>query len=236
MSMQLLMRARKSFALAGMAWAGAFVLVMAADVSAQAAPRSEPSFEKAFTTASEPARLHYKVEYHDAKGPHTLEVWREGDHLKRTTDGALETTVERGKQGELHITLRDERRRIFTQVTRNALYQIGHGVDWFSMAHGLARPASSFKVSVLAAAPPDVQGARHAAVKCRWYEITEGNRRNDVCWNATAGLPAMIVAQPGNRVVWALQSYDSKRIEASRFQSDSTGFVKVNADQDILAD
>ena len=237
MNMRLITSRRSAPALKRMQLAAlAFGTALVSAAGAEAAPRIETGFDKAFTTASEPARLHYKVAYEDAKGAHELEVWREGSRLKRTTDGVLETMVERGKQGELNITLRDERRRIITQVTRNSLYQIGREVDWFSMAHGLARPASSFKVLKLAASPLKDQGADHEATKCRWYELVQENRRSDVCWNAAVGLPTMIVAQPGNRIVWTLNTYDTKRIETSQFQLDSTGFVKVNADQDILVD
>ena len=208
--------------------------------AASAADARSIPFEKAFPVRTEPASLHYRVEYEDAKGTHQLEVWRDGQQrLRRSTDGVLDLFA-RQRADDLHITLRDPRRQLLTEVSRESLYRVGHGLDWFSLAHGLSRPSTAFSVQALARARAATDMPASAPA-CRWYKISGTANSgaptlHDVCWSASLGLPVMIVNQPSGHAVWRLVASDTRRFEPHVFDIDATGFVRVNADQDILAD
>ena len=231
----------------GVAVSAAAMLVATASCAREQPPARGATlgFEQAFSAAAAPARQHFVVDYTDSRGTHRLEVWREGDaRLRRTTDGVLDLFARNGGHGDdLSLTLRDGRRKLIADVSRDSLYRVGHGVDWFALAHGLGRPASSFTVRSLTAAPavaPATTGGDRPLQPCRWYELSDAHGSHDVCWSRRLGLPVAIVeagaAGAPARTVWRLVSSDSLPIAASVFGVDAQGYVRVDADRDIQAD
>lgn len=219
---------RRRYGLRTMIWCA---LMGAAASYAGAAPAD--AFDRVFAVRGEPASLRYEVDYEDARGSHRLRVWRHGTtHLRRSTDGMLDVLVERGADDELHMAVIDHRKHIATAVSRTALYKVGHGLDWFSLAHGLARPATAYTVTRLARAPASAP----AVAACRWAELTQGERRTDVCWSPRLGLPLLIVAQPSGKTVWRVVASHPGPVEASAFSVAADGYVRVSADEDIQAD
>lgn len=191
-------------------------------------------FEKVFSTAKEPATLHYQAVYEDARGRHELEVWREGQHrLRRRTDHALDVLAEREKDGEVKLTVFDHNRRIRTDISRSSLYRVGQFTDWFGLAHGIRKPAASYMLTRLAYAP----GGEATTFPCRWYALESGEQRSRICWNNTVGLPIAITDAAGH-VRWKILAAASgaDAVSPSQFQVGDAGYIHVNADDDIQAD
>jgi hypothetical protein len=209
---------------------GLATFCLAAAVSA--AQAQGPAFEEAFATRSEPPALHYQAIFSTKGSEHRLEVWRDGDKLKRSTDEAIDTYVFRQPgSAEFQMSIMDRKKKTHTLVGRTSLYRIGNFTDWFDLAHGLKHPVGAYRI-VEAQAP---HGAPKAAMDCQWYDLSQNNHTTHICWNVGSGLPLVIQAESGE-VVWKLVSVDAKPIPAKTFEIHDEGYILNNANEDIVGD
>lgn len=217
-----------SLNLCGPVWAAFFLSISAA------APAATPalSFETTFSALKEPAALHYKASYQDARGSHEVEVWRDGQNrLRRRTDARLDVYVTRLRDEDLHISVLDHSRRMRTDVSRSSLYQLGQFSDWFGLAHSLNKPHGAYVLQKLAA-----PGATEAALApCQWYQLDAGAMHSRICWSVAYRLP-LLIADAQGAVRWKVSVVDRDTAAAAVFEIADTGYIHVNADQDIKAD
>ncbi len=218
----------------------AALALAAATTPALAAP-GRASFEQAFSTAGEPARLHYTVAFVSRGAPHRLEVWRDGDRrVKRVTDGAVTTfAFHRPGSPDFKLSILDARRRIHTRIDRTDMYRIGQFTDWFDLTHGLRHPKAAY-VLTAGSAPA---GAPRPVRACTWWDLTQGARTVHVCWSPTVRLPLLIVdprAPPGPGsaagVVWRVASVSEASAPPGAFRIHDRGYVRNDADDDISQD
>jgi hypothetical protein len=125
--------------------------------------------------------LFVQAHYVDAGGAtHTLQLWRDGQKLRRETDGKLGLFVEHRIDGDDRYRVIDRARGRAFSVSRVNLHRIGSFPDWNNLA-SLATP------------PKGRSGAREhtAAGECRWV----GDQKQQVCWSARLGLALRVREQ-----------------------------------------
>lgn len=209
-----------------------FATLCVAAAAARAAQAKEPTFEEVFSTRGEPRTLHYQALFSVQGSEHRLEVWRDGDKLKRSTDKVIDTYVFRQHgSAEYQMSVLDRKKKIHTRIGRTNLYRIGNLTDWFDLAHGLKHPVGAYKVAKAQA--PD--GAPKDATGCQWYDLTQNDRTTHICWGMKDRLPMVIQAKNGE-VVWKLTSVDTKPIPAKTFEIHDEGYIRNDANEDIEGD
>jgi hypothetical protein len=190
-----------------------------------------PTFETAFSAKGEPASLYYKVTFAGREGPHTLQVWRDGQsRLRRRTDDAVDAYVVRDTSDphEYQMTVVDYQKRITTRIDRDNLIRLGHFSDWFDLAHGLRHPVGQYRL-IESAAPA---GAAAPVAACRWYELQQGDDGHRICWSDRDRLPLVIWSQQKG-VVWRVTEVERRQIATNTFDLHDTGFVRNDANADI---
>lgn len=200
---------------------------------AQATPAAATlDFEKTFSAKGEPKQLHYRASYEDARGKHELEVWREGStRLRRRTDTAMDLYVTQLKDGDLQMTLLDHGRKVRTEVSRGALYQLGQFSDWFPLAHSFGKPPRPYTLTALPSAPTQTP----PLAACKWYQLDSEPQHAAICWSEKLRLPTLITDTKGT-VRWQLLAADQEPPAPAVFTISSPGYVHVDADRDIKAD
>lgn len=191
-------------------------------------------FDRTFNDLREPQTSHYVATYRLADGEHRVEVWRDRSlHLRRRTDDAIETYVERlPGDTEWSMVVLDLRQRIRTDIDRTSLYRIGHFPDWFSMAHSLSRPAGPYR---LAEVPRGEEPRLATAAPCRWYALSQGSRTTRICWSA-AQRASLLIVDESNTPLWAIDHLDNLPLPGTVFAIDDRGFVRNDAHADIKGD
>ncbi|SPB18033.1 hypothetical protein NOV72_05232 [Caballeronia novacaledonica] len=211
----------------------ALIVCMAASMNASAAPR-DSSFESVFSVKGEPASLYYKVRFVANDGPHTMQIWRDGQtRLRRRTDDALDTYVIRdaADPGEFQMIVVDYGKRITTRIDRNNLVRLGRFIDWFDLAHGLRHPVGEYRIAD-ASAPPKLDAP---VTQCRWYEIRQGDAAHRVCWSQSERLP-IVIWSASRGEVWRVTAVDRRSIAPDTFRLNDAGFVRNDANADIDSD
>lgn len=210
----------------------ALALLAAAPSGAAARAPGSLYFDTVFSAKGEPPFLQYGVMFVSHGAVHRMGVWRDHDRLlKRDTDGAITTfAVHTPGDPAYQMVALDRHRRISTKISRESLYRIGSFTDWYDLTHGLRHPKSAYTLTTgtAPAAMPRVPAP------CAWYDLAEAGRVTQICWDATARVPELIVS--GGHLVWRVVSIDRKPIAASVFVVDDQGYVHDNADHDIEAD
>ena len=222
----------------GLRWAtSAFLaaasLAVTAGTTVVSKQSSELRFDQVFQENGEPAFLHYQAIYRAPRGPHTLEVWRDGErHLVRRTDDTIETHVDHrpGDPSFLMVVL-DLKRKIETQISRDDLFRIGQFTEWFDLAHGLRYPRGAYRLTtsvVPAQSPKSIK-------PCSWYALDQDGRTTSVCWSKAEHMPLLLLDGTG-QVLWQVTSVDLKPVAAPVFEIHDIGFVRNDADRDISND
>lgn len=213
----------------------ACVLLVGASVKdALAAKPAISPFEAAFSASDEPAALYYRVTYEGRDGPHSLQVWRDGQsRLRRKTDDTLDTYIVRNPAdpGEYQMTVVDYRKRITTRIDRNNLIRLGNFSDWFDLAHGLRHPSGAYELTASeapAAAPTPISD-------CRWYALRQRDVTHRICWSVRDRLP-LVIWQEQKGIVWRVTEVARKPIAADTFMLHDAGFVRNDANDDIDRD
>jgi hypothetical protein len=176
---------------------------------------------------------HYEAVYRSGGREHRVEVWRDRDlRIARRTDDAVETHLSR-RPGDVEwsMTVLDLKRKIRTDIDRTNLLRIGHYTDWFAQANSLSRPRGAYRLVALSAAPAGVS----PIAACRWYELTQDDRSNRICWSAAQHVP-LVIANGDGDIVWRVTRLTSGPVPARVFAIDDRGFVRNDANQDIQAD
>ncbi len=206
----------------------------ACGLSAQAASSAAPlRFDRVFSERGEPRALHYRAEFQGRDGAHQMDVWRDGDHLRRSTDGAVETyALRQPKDAEFHLTVLDLKKHIATRITRTNLNRIGNFTEWFDLAHGLKYPKGDYTLQ-RSARPAGL--APTSVEPCTWYDLTQAQRLTHVCWSAAAHLPLLMASQDGS-LLWRVTQIDRKAPPAGTFDVHDAGFIRNDANQDIDRD
>jgi hypothetical protein len=206
--------------------AGAAVPLAEADASLD--------FDRTFNDVHEPPTSHYIATYRLADGEHRLEVWRDRSlHLRRRTDDAIETYVDRPVgDTEWSMVVLDLRRRIRTDIDRTSLFRIGHFPDWFSMAHSLSRPAGPYRLTEV---PRREEPRLATAAPCRWYALSQGARTTRICWSVAQRAPLLIIDESDTRL-WAIDHLDTLPLPGAVFAFDDRGFVRNDTHADIKGD
>ena len=200
--------------------------------AARAAEVAAPTFEATFAVKGEPAALYYTVAFVGADGPHTLQVWRDGQaRLRRRTDDLTDTYVLRASSDPhgYQMIVVDYRKRITTRINRDSLVRLGHFSDWFDLAHGLRHPAGPYQLT----ASQRPEKAPAPIGPCAWYELRQADSAYRVCWSARDRLPLVIWSELKGAAVWRVTAVERKPIADDIFQLHDTGFVHNDADEDI---
>lgn len=190
-------------------------------------------FDRIFSNAHEPPRLHYRVQFVANGGPHLLEIWREGDRrLKRATDNAIVThAVHRPGSAGYTMVVLDLRRHISTHIDRTNLYRIGNFTDWFDLGHGLRHPQGHYSIRPATAPQQSPAPLR----PCRWFALTQGAHTSIICWDRQNFVPQLITNADGH-LLWQVMSLDTRPIAPVVFQVDDKGFIHNDASRDIGGD
>jgi len=203
-------------------------------VAAPVAVAGQPAltFESAFQVSGEPPALYYRATFEGRDGPHTLQVWRDGQtRLRRKTDEAVDMVVTRDASDPLayQMTVVDYRKRITTRIDRNTLIHLGHFSDWFDLAHGLRHPAGAYRLALSAA--PDQAPKPISA--CRWYALTQGDETYRICWSERERLPLVIWSDRAASALWRVTTVERQPIGDDAFLLHDAGFVRNDANADI---
>jgi hypothetical protein len=218
--------------------AGLLALAAAASAATSATP-TPPSldFDRTFATPEDRRQVNWTAVYEAGGTEHTIEVWRDAEsRLRRRTDGKLETYLTRAPGSiEWSMSVLDLQRKIRTDIDRTNLLRIGHQADWFSAAHALVRPRGAYRL----VAVPEPAGAKPIA-SCRWYALSQADRRTTICWDAKARVPLLIEGDDdkagAHRVLWRVTKVTTGALPAGIFVIDDRGFVRNDANADIAAD
>ena len=206
------------------------LLGLALAVAALAAQAGSLRFDDVFDASGAASPLHYRALYRAGGSEHGLEMWRDATRLKRVTDGAVETHVER-TGADFTMTVLDLRRHVATRIDRDSLYRLGNFTDWFDLAHALRHPRGEYRLSASAAPAP----APATVAACRWYELAQQGAATQMCWSADAQLPLLIV-DAGGQVVWRVTELQPGPVRASVFAVHDEGFVRNDAREDLERD
>lgn len=204
-----------------------------ASASASASAAASP-FDQTFSFKGEPAAIHYRVSYVGRDGPHTLEVWRDGQsRLRRRTDDAVDSYVVRDVKdpNEYQMIVVDYRKRITTRIDRNNLIRLGHFSGWFDLAHGLRHPVGAYQLNP-SHAPAGVPAPLGT---CHWYALEQGAESNRICWSERDHLPLMMWSERAG-LVWRVTAVDTKPVPRDTFEMHDAGFVRNDANSDIEGD
>jgi hypothetical protein len=216
--------------------ASAVAIVCAMQISPLRADGLSPAWESAFPIAKAPAHVHFHAHYLDGSGgPHTLEVWRDGENrLRRKSDDAIDVYAQQKAGGEIDFSIVDHSRGIIVRADRATLFRVGHFSGWFGLAHVLDVPHGVYMVSALMA-PPEMK----AGGQCHWYrlEITDPGRKvTEVCWSENWGLPAEIRALnasgTGSTVQFSVDSVEVFEPTDAQFTFQNERFVIMDARTD----
>jgi hypothetical protein len=189
------------------------------------------SFEQAFQSGTEPASLHYTASYEDARGHHELEVWRQGEQkLRRRTDASIDLYATADADDVDLVTL-DHTRHRRTDISRSSLYQLGHFIDWFGLAHSLNKPTQAY--SLQRATGFSVQEAPLAT--CDWYALQIESRQSLICWSAAYRIPVQI-ADAAGKLQWRLTEVDTAAIAGNVFTINDKGYVRLDAENELKSD
>ena len=213
---------------------GAALLCAAFAPAAQAGAKAA-TFASVFDTRGEPAALYYRATFAGKDGPHTVQVWRDGQtRLRRKTDEAIDTYVTRSADdpSAYQMTVVDYRKRITTRIGRDNLIRLGHMSDWFDLAHGLRYPVGAYRLTP-AAAPADAPAPVSA---CHWYALTQGSNTHRICWSAREHLPLLIWSDQAASAVWQVTQVERRPIGDVDFALHDAGFVRSDANADLDGD
>ena len=210
---------------------GAGLMAIAASALASTSPPSL-DFDRTFDTRDDGGQASWTAVYEAGGATHTMQVWRDAEsRLKRRTDDTIETYLTRAPGDvEWSMAVLDLKRKIRTDVDRTNLLRIGHMADWFSSAHALVRPRGAYRL-VATEAPAGVR----PIASCRWYALTQADRRTTICWNAKARVPLLIEGDD-DRPIWRVTKVATGPLPARVFTIDDRGFVRNDANADIAAD
>jgi hypothetical protein len=183
------------------------------------------AWDTAFAVDGAPAKLHLRADYRDARGAHTLELWRDGAELRRDTDGQLSLFVAHGGDDDrFHVV--DRRRGVEYQVRRTNLYRIGSFPTWTGMVSLLTRPAGTTTVRATG------DSARTSVGECRWFDA---GRRQRVCWSDAYRLP-LIISERGkdgrSRRVLEVRAIGSD-FDRAVLAPPTSGLMVINVDRDV---
>jgi hypothetical protein len=141
--------------------------------------------------AAAPKRVHLRASYVDGKGgAHQLELWRDGDRLRRDTDAKLSLFVAHDPGGEDRYRVVDRSRGILYDVARTNLFRLGSFVDWDSLTT-LQGPAAR-RARLRPTGEPD---GTTPAGRCRWV----GDAERRICLSSRWGMPLMLAEKHGDQ-------------------------------------
>lgn len=198
-------------------------------------------WDSVFVDRSGARSLHFVAHYNDARGSHRLEEWRAGlSHLRRLTDGRIDLHADsaaiapRGQSGDYVWQIVDVARGVDNRMSSSAMLHAGIFYSYYSMAHGVNRPAGRFRLARVA----NVAAGERAGFRCDWYEVSpEGQPASRVCWNAELGVALETAALRGDKT-WvtnfAVNHVDRAPIAGAVFHVNVRG-LQVH-DLDSLAD
>ncbi|MCU1678541.1 MAG: hypothetical protein JWM93_3299 [Frankiales bacterium] len=213
--------------------AAAGLLAVCVAAGSHAAPHPPGlGFDEVFTGRGEPARLHFRASYLAGGDRHSMEAWRSGSsRLRRRADDAVDNFVVQpaGDTG-WRMTVLDLRRKIRSDVDRDSLVRLGHLADWFSLAHGVARPVGGYTLRPVPA--PHALPVKPLS-SCRWYELAQAGRSSIICWSTALRLPLLIVEN--SSVQWQVTQVD-RNVPDDVFTVHDEGFVRNDASADIRRD
>jgi hypothetical protein len=214
--------------------AGAAILCAVAQDAV--AGQTSLQFDNVFKAAGEPAALFYRATFTALDGPHSLQVWRDGQlHLRRKTDESIDTYVIRDRKdlSKYQMIIVDYNKHITTKIDRNNLIHLGNFSDWFDMAHGVRHPKANNYQLTSSNAPADSPKPISA---CQWYALSQGTDTHHICWSPKEHLPLIIWSDRTAKAVWQVTDVAHSRITKDIFMLHDKGFVRNDANADIEGD
>jgi hypothetical protein len=220
---------------------GAVVLVAAppavfahsgASVSPGSGVLAPERWEDVFFLGPEPARIHFVATYEDARGSHSLELFRDGTaRLLRRTDGAVTLLATRSTDGDYQYELADASHGTLYRVSQSNVDRLGILSTFDELAGLPVRPGASYTIADLEApAPVIIDGG------CRWSEVDSPSAPSErICWSSRWSIPLVVESRHDDGtwdVVFAVQSVDTA-VSDSSFAIDTSGLRVIDADADL---
>ena len=188
-------------------------------------------WDQAFSIERAPARVHFRARYQDQAGAsHAVQVWRDGNRLRRDTDDRLAMYVEHKPGADDRFEVIDRSRAVAYKVSRLNLFRIGSFPDWTGLASMLVRPRANAEVT-----PAGERPEQTPAGTCRW--LKPGDRR--VCWSARWRLPLRIVARDSAgrwKQVLTIDQVSGERFADGIFTPRIAGLTEIDVDRDVHPD
>jgi len=173
-----------------------------------------------------PKRIYLRAAYVDARGAsHQLQLWRDGDRLRRDTDEKLSLFVVHDRKGDDRYQVVDRARGVAFDVARSNLYRLGTFVDWVSLTTLLAPAVQRAHLQ-----PTDEPDGSTPAGRCRWSG--DGERR--VCFSSKWGLPLILAEKRGADWKTILTVEETRTGAIARTLLDPpTDVRKIDVDRDV---
>jgi hypothetical protein len=164
--------------------------------------------------------------YVDGQGAsHHLQLWRNGDRLRRDTDDKVSLFVTHDRRGNDRYRVVDRVRNLSYAVTRANLYRLGNFADWTTLTTLLA--PSLQRAHLLPTGEPD--GSTPAG-RCRW----SGDAQHRVCSSAKWGLPLMLAEKRGDAWKTILTVEEVRSAPPARTLLDPPSDVQqIDVDRDV---
>ena len=179
-----------------------------------------------FSAGQGPSELHLQAQYSDAKGLHSLELYRQGQRrLRKITDNRLELHAQLGDDNEMNYVWIDRAKSLVQKVSRTNLYRIGSPFEFSSAATMLTKPHTDFSV---AQASPDTPIETPMGA-CTLYRVELKGASQEICWSPTWGIPLFL---RGNGFWLKVTSLDSTAHDAD-FVVDIKGMRVIDANEQI---
>ncbi|MEO7734693.1 MAG: hypothetical protein ABIY55_27295 [Kofleriaceae bacterium] len=130
----------------------------------------------------EPA-VHWTARYVDASGSHTIEVWRQPDHVRRLTDGVLELDAVRPRGDGYRFSINDRASGTTFHGREHDRIAQGSFDDWQRWTRVIAPSQPGALVW-----PLDRPALTTAAGRCHWLR----DAATEICWSTRLALPLVL--------------------------------------------
>ena len=127
--------------------------------------------------------VHWTAQYVDTTGRHTIEAWRQPDHVRRVPDGVLELDAVRPRGDAYRFSLHDRARDTTFHGREHDRILQGSFDDWQRWTHVIAPSQPGALVQPLDRPPLETPAGR-----CRWLR----DAGTEICWSTRFALPLVL--------------------------------------------
>lgn len=191
------------------------------------------SFKEFFLNSKERKDVYFNGHYFIKQNKHTLEFWRSKNQVLRKTDNNIEIYANHEGVGpDFNLVILNPKKHIRTTINRNNLIKLGSFSDWDDYAINLKHPKGKYLIKANVKLLKKVD---KPLISCNWYVIEEGAKKDFICWSSLAQLPIIILDNQYNPE-FIIDKINFDLIKKSTFDSNKSGFIENNANEDISGD